>query len=121
MKIFVYGSLKPGGWSHHLIQNAIGEGTAGSVEGSLYDAGNFPALKPDKKGIVHGIMYEINLGEVEEIMVRLDRLEGYPNLFGRMQMPVSMGNCTEYALVYYGIDEHLFSEDHRIASGHWDV
>jgi gamma-glutamylcyclotransferase (GGCT)/AIG2-like uncharacterized protein YtfP len=121
MKIFVYGSLKPGGWSHHLLEGRVEEDPVqGSVRGSLYNAGNFPALKIDYKSEVQGFLYTVKEGEYVTLLRTLDRLEGYPNLFGRCQMGVRVGNCVEFASVYYGIDEYLFKGE-RIESGIWDV
>ncbi len=122
MKLFVYGSLKPGGWSHHLIEDVVvSEGVQGTVTGSIYDVGNFPALKRDDKGVVHGLLYEVKDDEKQALLVRLDRLEGYPGLFDRGYVAVTTGKCVEHALLYFGADQSMFDEEQRIESGFWDV
>ncbi len=120
MKLFVYGSLKPGGWSHHLLEgNTIGDPIAATVRGSLYDAGSFPALRDDDLGVVHGLVYELKM-PATDLMHRLDQLEGFPHLFDRTDMPITIGNSIEFCLVYFGNTEHLFSGK-RIDSGIWEV
>ncbi len=121
MKLFVYGSLKPGGWSHHLLDDKVaGDPIPGSVRGSLYDAGSFPALRDDDGGNVHGFVYELIM-PATVLMARLDILEGYPNLFDRTEMPIAIGDDIAWAVVYFGKDKSLFNEERRIDSGVWEV
>ena len=121
MKLFVYGSLKPGGWSHHLLEGKVEEDPLeGTIRGSLYDAGAFPALKMDDEGEVHGLIYNIKEKEHTSLMRRLDSLEGYPRLYDRAEVPVLTDNDVEYAIVYFGKQESLF-DGPRIDSGIWEV
>ena len=92
MKLFVYGSLKPGGWSHHLLEGKVEDNLQeGTVRGSLYNAGSFPALKVDDGGNVHGYVYELIM-PATVLMARLDVLEGFPDLFDRTEMPIAIGD-----------------------------
>jgi len=120
MKLFVYGSLKPGGWSHYILENKVeGDPISGSVRGSLYDAGNFPALRVDDLGNVHGYVYELIM-PATVLMARLDVLEGFPDLFDRTEMPIAIGDDIAWSLVYFGKNESLF-DGKRINSGIWEV
>jgi len=120
MKLFVYGSLKPGGWSSHLLDGGVEDDPQeGSIRGSLYDNGSYPALKLDDVDNVYGLLYELKM-PATDLMRRLDHLEGYPSLFDRTEVPVAVGNCVEFALVYFGNEESLFNAP-RIESGVWAV
>ncbi len=120
MKLFVYGSLKPGGWSHHILENQVEDDSVfGHVKGSLYDAGSFPALKLDDLGLVHGLVYELKM-PATALMARLDMLEGFPHLFDRTEVVFVAGDLTDVALVYFGKNESLF-DGRRIDSGIWEV
>jgi len=45
-RIFVYGSLKPGGWAHNRIQDKVENPKPGAIRGDLFNVNNqFPALK----------------------------------------------------------------------------
>lgn len=123
MKVFVYGSLKPGGWAHYNLNDmTVGEPEGGLVEGALYDInGSWPALKIDEPGQTVGLVYEIKEDEEEELMRRLDQLEGYPNLFDRKLMPIRVGNRLVEATVYFGVMPGLFDKATPINSGVWSV
>ena len=95
VNIVVYGTLKRGGrlYKHHL------EGKPG-VEFKkevvldrfkMYNLGWFPAIVPSdrKDDKIHGEQFEIP----QELIESLDRAEGYPHLYNRME--------TEHGIVYY--------------------
>ena len=85
MHVLVYGSLKQGLYNHIFMRGAKFMGND-TVKGyKLVDLGPYPtAVKiPDsiecKEPYIKGELYEID----EEILERLDGLEGYPNLYQR--------------------------------------
>ena len=120
MKLFVYGSLKPGGWSHHLLEDGVEENPQEVyIRGSIYEAGNFPALKLDDQGNVYGLMYELIM-PATDLMRRLDQLEGYPHLFDRTEVTCYDRHGSESALVYFGKQKFLF-EGPRVDDGIWKV
>ena len=122
MKLFVYGSLKPGGWSHHLLEGSVQNPREGTIRGRLYNAGSFPALRlNDTNNKVYGVVYDVNEAAKVALMQRLDILEGYPTLFDRTDdLHVRIGDVVEIATVYFGKDESLFSYP-VIKSGIWEV
>lgn len=118
MKLFVYGTLKKGGYNHHLLKDAkfLGEAT---IFGKLYSMGSFPAMKEDgeQTSAVHGEVYEV------DGFTKLDRLEGHPHLYKRTEFyppehwivePITGMFCT---YVFQGSVEGR----ELIESGEWDV
>jgi len=101
-KVFVYGTLKRGGYFHNVLLNSrfIGEGT---VEGQLYNIGNFPGLVQGK-GEVKGELYELGS---ETSLERLDHIEGFfaesphKSLFVRKQRNIKVNDEIHLTWVYY--------------------
>jgi len=123
MNVFVYGSLKPGGWSHgNLGDGVVHDPKEGTVEGALYDInGSWPALNINEPGVTHGLVYEVIDDQEEALMKRLDSLEGYPNLFDRKLMPIRVDNRLVEATVYFGVSPGLFDNAKIVESGVWDA
>lgn len=90
--LFVYGTLmlhdNPLGRRLALSAEAIGKGT---VEGILYDTGEYPALVPGS-GLAHGMVYAF---DDPELLSTLDEYEGVgpdeeqPNLYLRQTVKVT--------------------------------
>jgi gamma-glutamylaminecyclotransferase len=80
--IFVYGTLKRGQRSHHILQNQefLGEALTQPLY-RLYDTGSHPALVDDRQnGIaVHGEVWQVS----EEALQKLDEYEEAPDYFSR--------------------------------------
>ena len=123
MLIFVYGSLKKGFYNHRLISNfnKIGEGT---VKGTMYDLGSFPALclEPDKY-LIKGEIYDVNT--VEGLMA-LDRLEGYnPNnansFYDRVKVNCQMddGTTREVSVYVQKPNSYFLRVSKIVESGVW--
>lgn len=118
-KVFVYGTLRQGFGAYSMFM-ANGTKFVGSdrISGTMYSLGGFPGVKLgdatsfDTEGAkVLGEVYEI---EDDTVPARLDRYEGYPNLYGRKQVRTENG---ELAWVYEINPEQ--SPDRIIASGDW--
>lgn len=81
-KLFVYGTLKRGYGNHHILEGSTYLGNY-ELEGStLIDLGAYPGLIPaedDVHDVVLGELYEID----DDLLPRLDRLEGVPWLYTR--------------------------------------
>lgn len=105
VKIFVYGTLKKGFRNHdRFCGNAISIEPV-TVNGRLYDTGwGFPAmqLSDNPDDIVHGEI--ITLPEAD--LPAIDRLEGVPRLYQRIEVMVMSETGTESAAYCY-IMEHL--------------
>jgi gamma-glutamylcyclotransferase (GGCT)/AIG2-like uncharacterized protein YtfP len=123
--LFVYGSLKPGGWSHHLLEGRVSNPRDGMVRGTMFGVGSFPAIRLDDENWVYGIVYTINNDTRHDLFGDLDRLEGVDSgLYARVPMPV-----LEYkpelvltkAIVYYGVNPTLFNEEEKLEFGVWEV
>lgn len=81
MKLFVYGTLKAGGSNHRLLQEAFAKFLHEDyIAGMLFDAGPWPIAIPGKN-VIFGEVYEIP----PNLISKLDRLEGHPNLFERRE------------------------------------
>ena len=122
-KIFVYGSLKPGGWLHYLIEDSVERPQSGWVKGDMYNVGGrYPALALGSDSRVHGILYYVRDDIDREVLFqRLDRAEGYPTLFDRMSMLVyGEPFGAVMATVYYGVDDRLFKNP-IVENGIWEV
>lgn len=110
MLVFVYGSLKRGGYLHDFyLKGSKFVGEATTTEKMLLAVpkkGNrvtFPALYKsldniDKNNYKHikGELYHIDMKTLKQ----LDRAEGYPDLYDRQFIKVKVGNKKLVAIVY---------------------
>jgi len=109
IKVAVYGTLREGFPNHALLHKStlIGEAT---VPGRMHDLGPFPAVCLHEKGTVKVELYEVD----EETLELLDRLEGHPTLYQRVDVMTSEGPAFMYVM---SEDELLDSPS--IPSGDW--
>lgn len=88
--VFVYGTLKKGHGNHRrYLDGSVGFAQFiqdDKIEGILYDLGPFPAVQlytekdpVENRRICKGEVYKID----EEVLKKLDILEGYPSLYDR--------------------------------------
>jgi gamma-glutamylcyclotransferase (GGCT)/AIG2-like uncharacterized protein YtfP len=124
MKLFVYGSLKPGGWSHYLLGDNVTNPREGFISARLYDCGNFPTIKLDPdfktKYMVQGLLYDVVEGREETLLQRLDQLEGYPSLFDRTEVTVTTkAKIYDKGTVYFGNREDMFNTPVEGQIGVW--
>jgi len=83
-RIFVYGSLRAGGFNSHLMDGAefLGEMT---IEGfRMYSLGAFPMIRRTGEP-EHQVVGEVYLVS-EGLRDRLDRLEGHPEWYRREEV-----------------------------------
>jgi gamma-glutamylcyclotransferase (GGCT)/AIG2-like uncharacterized protein YtfP len=124
MRLFVYGSLKPGGWAERLLKDRVENPRPASANGFLFDCGRFPALKPEPRlgedGYpVRGVLYDVIEGMETVLVMELDVLEAYPDLFDRIELDILCEGKIVSALTYIGKDENLFNNP--IIPGPWQV
>lgn len=85
--VFVYGTLKAGLSNHGCLEGASFVGQGVSVKPFRMVNGGFPAVLNTNQGHnVSGEVYAVD----EAILRRLDRLEGYPDMFSRIETPVDI-------------------------------
>lgn len=100
VRIFVYGTLKKGFRNHdRFCGNAISIEPA-TVNGKLYDTGySFPAmqLSDNSADIVHGEI--ITLPEAD--LPAIDRLEGVPRLYHRVETTATTASGTQIPVHCY--------------------
>ena len=93
-RVFVYGTLRAGQRNHRLLRRATALGPASTVEPfAMHDLGAFPAIVAGGETPVVGEVYEVDA----ETLQALDRLEGYPHLYDRVEVSLTDGGR---ALVY---------------------
>lgn len=100
--VFVYGTLKRGGYNHDVLGNSIyiDEAITDSREFTMFDGG-FPFVSDefqDNQGSVVGELYETN---DERILSNLDRLEGVPSLYVKREVDVTTMSGLQYKATIY--------------------
>ena len=114
VKLIVYGTLMSGERNHRFCRNAVSI-TPCTVTGTLYDTGyGFPAFAPEGDGEVKAELIEIPLADWADV----DRLEGYPRLYDRQLLQVTLADGGETTGWVYIMTE--LPEDAKvIESGNW--
>jgi gamma-glutamylcyclotransferase (GGCT)/AIG2-like uncharacterized protein YtfP len=93
-RVFVYGTLRAGQPNHRLLRAAQPLGAATTAAPFImYDLGAFPAIVAGGTTPVVGELYEVSASTLQS----LDRLEGYPRLYDRVEVSLTNGSR---ALVY---------------------
>ena len=120
--IFTYGTLKRGFVNNYFLDDAIFISTAITVEKyQMYPSiGNaYPFLiKSEKKYQIKGEVFKTNS---KELLKNLDYLEGYPDLYLKEYIKVSLedGNVVD-ALVYFKNEENnLDAVDYSNPMNEW--
>ncbi|GAA5785795.1 gamma-glutamylcyclotransferase family protein [Chitiniphilus shinanonensis] len=82
--VFVYGTLKRGGWNHRWLNGAPCLGAASTVECFSLYAHHYPFLVREPRYPVRGELYAVDAVTLDN----LDRLEGHPDDYQRQRIPV---------------------------------
>lgn len=94
-RIFVYGSLRRGQSYHHLLQNAVFEGTAHTLpQYHLLDLGWYPGVVGGGHTSVTGEIFRV----CAALCAQLDAYEDHPRLFRRTVAPLPDGSEVEIYL-----------------------
>jgi gamma-glutamylcyclotransferase (GGCT)/AIG2-like uncharacterized protein YtfP len=87
-RVFVYGTLLRGQVNHHLLAGAVCLGPHQTAPAfTLYKLGTYPGLVRGGVTAVAGEVYRIDGATLR----RLDALEEYPRLYGRLLIPTPYG------------------------------
>lgn len=101
MLVFVYGTLKRGFYNYEFLANSnfIGTAITKNKYPMINAEGYFPYLINDKNIGKHikGEVFEIN----DVTLNKLDVLEGYPDLYIRDNIEVTINNNTIKVIVYF--------------------
>lgn len=108
LRFFVYGTLKRGRGNHGVLGNAtfLGEAVTVDKNFTMFDGG-FPFVSvgfddEDAKGAIVGELYEtLN----KDIARNLDRLEGYPHLYDKREVDVTVLDGSTYQATIYVASE----------------
>jgi gamma-glutamylcyclotransferase (GGCT)/AIG2-like uncharacterized protein YtfP len=113
--VAVYGSLKRGFYNHRLLERSTFL-SDGQVQGfEMFSLGSFPMVTPGRGAIA------VELFEVDHAtFAQLDRLEGFPNFYGRTVVTVSTAYCPVQAWLYVGRREQVKGHP-RVRSGLWQL
>lgn len=114
INVFVYGTLKKGGRYHHLLEDSEFLGDDDTVDSyTLRSLGPFPGVTLESCIKIKGELYSIN----ENILKKLDILEGYPHFYNRIIIGLESGNN---AWMYYLTDSEEYITCPIIESGEWN-
>ena len=117
-KVFVYGTLKRGNSVRGLDTwgNAdfVGDAVTSLSHFSLHDLGIFPAVSNTGEDHIAGEVWTVS----DETLDNLDRIEGYPDFYNRMQVDTTQGRAWMYYIP--NINEYrttpIESDTNQIAS-----
>lgn len=109
-RLFVYGTLKKGFHNAFYLQDArfLGEFTTGAMY-TMYNFGNYPAVRETGETAIRGEVYEINQTQ----LASTDRLEWYPDFYQRVVIETRFGDAWMYV-----VSERL-CVDKVATSGNW--
>lgn len=96
-KIFVYGTLREGegnwAWALQGRSKKLGEETL-PADYTMVSLGGFPAVSLDGSSPVVGEVYEVD----DEVFQSIERLEGYPSLYDRVEVQTKYGAAWMYIM-----------------------
>lgn len=93
----VYGTLRPGHGNNRLLTNSQHIGTGKTVEKYTLRASGIPFVSKDP---LHNVVVDIYKVD-NNVLERLDQLEGHPEWYKREQIPVNVNDKTVTAWLYF--------------------
>ncbi|WP_333785375.1 gamma-glutamylcyclotransferase family protein [Thermocrinis sp.] len=111
--VFVYGTLRNGEVRHGALQNCEFVGLAYAEGYDLYLISDFPGMVPGS-GRVVGEVYRVS----EDILQRLDWIEGVPSLYRRELIKVKLETGEDLETYTY-IYNNSVNGLKKIPSGDW--
>jgi len=112
--VFVYGTLRPGEANHHLLAGQGAKRIRGArTEPSFrfLDLGAYPAMVEGGSTSVVGELFMV----ASEQLKALDRLEGHPTYYRRVEIRLSCGTRAHT----YVLPEHFTAGCSPIVNGDW--
>lgn len=102
--VFVYGTLKDGKGNAVLLRGADFVGRGMTIKPyTMFDTGGFPVVFQEQPNAnVQGEVYDVS----DEILARLDRLEGHPDFFERREIEVDIGDTGVYHTCWMYFGQH---------------
>jgi gamma-glutamylcyclotransferase (GGCT)/AIG2-like uncharacterized protein YtfP len=92
-RLFVYGTLTPGGGAWELLEPwTVGAPEPAAVPGTLYDTGRgYPAatFEPGSPGLVHGVVVALEASGSEAALDAMDRYEAHE--YARVEVRTASG------------------------------
>lgn len=123
-RVFVYGTLRTGGRFRPLVDPLVETQVGGTVRGCMYhfaaegSRGDYPFIIPGDS-IVHGEV--LSFSDWGRALELLDRIEGYPHLYTRKVVKVTLpGGATQLAQCYF-IRPEAERRGLAIESGDWSL
>ena len=123
VKIFVYGTLKVGGFYADSFNGVRKEVKEAQVHGKIYGGAGYPRLILCEDSVVHGELHTYD--RPDEVIKAMDRIEGYrgegkSNLYNRKKVKVMTADGEEEAYIYeYAAG--LEKDAEVIESGKWEI
>ena len=126
LPFFVYGTLIPGQPNDYLWQEAIYSMEAAFFRnGKLYDMGFYPMLVEGDTGTVKGRLITVAHGGYQQILKRIDALEGYQpqrpgaSAYKRLKREVSIANGQRVQAWTYVGRSRVARRGTLISGGDW--
>lgn len=112
--VFVYGTLKRGHSNHQLLDRAefLGEAVT-KPEFTMLDLGFFPGVIKHGRTPIYGEIYRVDQRQFQA----LDRLEGYPDFYGREQIDIPGRNETPWM---YILPVKYMGQNTEVDGGIWE-
>jgi gamma-glutamylcyclotransferase (GGCT)/AIG2-like uncharacterized protein YtfP len=85
--VFVYGTLKPGGFYYPRIANWVVYTTDAMVRGELFDTGlGYPAAVFGEADVVHGTMLHFAESTIDRVLQIMDEIESEGEEYRRVRV-----------------------------------
>lgn len=105
--------------NHRLIRPFLKEIRKATTRGILFDLGSFPALK-EGESQVKGELIIIDQNHQEEVLERLDLLEGHPDFYRREMVKVKEINTGRSHQAWTYIYNSVINDRSKlISNGNW--
>lgn len=115
INIFVYGTLKVGGRFARQFDGVRKKVRESSIGGTMFNVnGMYPMILIGTGDTIFGELHTYSPSE--GVLDGMDRIEGYPSLYGRTVVPIGR----KKAWVYHGSEEQVVGLE-KIKSGIWGL
>jgi len=125
VKVFVYGTLKVGGYYASNFDNVRINVKQAMVPGKIYGGAGYPRLRLNDDGeLVYGELHTYEEGD--NVLQLMDRIEGYNpkgtnNLYNRKKIKVLLENGDSEEAYVYEYASELSGRAEVVESGKWEI